>query len=164
MRLPLLPLALSAFIAPNVMWAEDEIVTVTEPIVVEVTTITDDGGEITVTSTGGSVPIIEGDNGSVVVVSDGLVVNGTGTSSDGEAKKKATELLNMDFQSAEGKAKLQSLVEKTLRDQMPRIQEQMAKQKLKSDAKLSSELGTTAEEFAAIQPLIDRVNNLLSIL
>ncbi len=166
MRLSLLSLALATMITSGTSWAEDAPIDSTDPVVIEVvsvTTVTDENGEVTVS--GGNIPIIGGiaENGGVHVelVTDGVVVDGSSGNND-ETAKKATELLNMDFQSAEGKAKLQSLAEKALRDQMPRIQEHMAKQKLKNDAKLSGELGTTAEEFAAIQPLIDRVNNLLS--
>jgi hypothetical protein len=72
------------------------------------------------------------------------------------------ELKGVDMNSPEGQEKMREVMAKRMEKEAPRIRERIAESKTASLVELNKKLGMAAEEFAAIQPLIERVENLQS--
>jgi len=72
------------------------------------------------------------------------------------------ELKGVDMNSPEGQEKMREVMAKRMEKEAPKIRERIAEGKASSFAELNKKFGMAAEEFTAIQPLIERVENLQS--
>lgn len=70
------------------------------------------------------------------------------------------ELKDVDLSSPEGQEKVRQVMQKRMEENAPRIRQRMAEQQATSHAELNKQLGMTAEEFKAIEPLLARVESL----
>ena len=70
------------------------------------------------------------------------------------------ELKDVDLNSPEGQEKVRQVMQKRMEENAPRIRQRMAEQQAASHAELNKQLGMTADEFKAIEPLLARVESL----
>jgi hypothetical protein len=72
------------------------------------------------------------------------------------------ELKGVDLSSPEGQEKIREVMKKRMEKEVPKIHERIAEVKAASMAELNKEFAMSTEDFSAIQPLIERVENLQS--
>jgi NADH dehydrogenase/NADH:ubiquinone oxidoreductase subunit G len=72
------------------------------------------------------------------------------------------ELKGVDLNSPEGQEKVREVMQKRMEKEAPRIRERIAERQAQDFSELQKKFALTPEEFTAIQPLIARVENLMS--